>query len=188
MMGEPFDNYDNAVRAARLMNSAEGFNIAARRITFSTSGLVPAIKRFADEGLQIELSVSLHAPNDRLRSELMPVNKKYPLRVLMAACREYARRTNRQVTFEYILIRGLTCTSQAAVELASLMKGWLAKVNLIPYNPVAEFPYSAPCREEVMEFKHELERRGVICTLRAARGRDVVAACGQLRLGGGRSG
>ncbi|NTV29985.1 MAG: 23S rRNA (adenine(2503)-C(2))-methyltransferase RlmN [Candidatus Omnitrophica bacterium] len=185
-VGEPFDNYDNVLKAARLLNAADGGNIAARRITISTCGLVPGIKRLAEEGLQIELSVSLHAPNDRLRSQLMPVNKKYPLRELMPACRAYAKETNRQVTFEYILIKDLTCTPAAAAELAALMRGWLSKVNLIPYNPVAEFPYATPAREAVFAFRQELERWGVICTLRSPRGRDVGAACGQLRLGAGK--
>ena len=182
-VGEPFDNYDNALKAAKLMNAGEGFKIAARRITFSTCGLVPGIERLATEGVQIELSVSLHAPNDKLRSQLMPVNKRYPLKVLLSACREYAKRTNRQVTFEYVLIKDVTCTPKAAVELAALMKGWLSKVNLIAYNPVAEFAYATPSREDMAAFKKELERRGVICTLRSPRGRDVAAACGQLRIG-----
>jgi 23S rRNA (adenine2503-C2)-methyltransferase len=185
-VGEPFDNYDNALKAAKLINAPEGCGIAARHITFSTCGIVPGIERLAGEGLQIELSVSLHAPNDKLRSQLMPVNRKYPLPALLSACRAYAKRTNRQVTFEYVLIKDVTSTPKAATELASLMKGWLAKVNLIPCNPVKEFPYAPPSREEMMAFKKELERRGVICTLRSPRGRDVAAACGQLRHSAGR--
>jgi 23S rRNA (adenine2503-C2)-methyltransferase len=180
-VGEPFDNYENVMKAVRLLNAKEGLNIAARRITLSTCGVVPGIDRMAGEGLQVELSVSLHAPNDALRNQIMPVNKRYPLAKLMAVCRAYAKRTNRQVTFEYILIKDLTCTRKAAEELAGLMKGWLAKVNLIPYNPVAEFPYATPTRDEVQSFQKELERRGVLCTMRAPRGRDVAAACGQLR-------
>lgn len=180
-VGEPFDNYDNVMKAVRLLNGPDGFNIAARRITLSTCGVVPGIERFAKEGLQVELSVSLHAPNDELRSCLMPVNKKYPLKQLMSVCRRYAQETHRQVTFEYILIKELTSTSSAARELSRLMKGWLSKVNLIPCNPVKEFAYEPPSREEVLRFKSDLEAQGVICTLRTPRGRDVSAACGQLR-------
>ncbi len=180
-VGEPFDNYENVMKAVRLLNSETGFNIAARRITLSTCGVVPGIERFAKEGLQVELSVSLHAPNDELRSRLMPVNRKYPLKELMSACRTYAKETNRQVTFEYILIKDLTATAKAAEELAGLMKGWLSKVNLIPCNPVEEFAYAPPSREEAFRFKTDLESRGIICTMRTPRGRDVSAACGQLR-------
>ncbi|MBF0486364.1 MAG: 23S rRNA (adenine(2503)-C(2))-methyltransferase RlmN [Candidatus Omnitrophica bacterium] len=179
--GEPFDNYDNVLAAAKMLNAPEGFHIAARHITISTCGVVPGIERFAGEGMQIELSVSLHASNDTIRSQLMPVNKKYPLKVLISACRAYAQKTNRQVTLEYILIRDLTCTPMAAKELARLMKGWLSKVNLIPYNVVKELPYLTPSREDIAGFKMMLERSGVICTLRAPRGTDIAAACGQLR-------
>lgn len=180
-VGEPFDNYDNVMKAVRLLNRSEGVNIAARRITLSTCGVVAGIERFAKEGLQVELSVSLHAPDDEMRSLLMPVNKKYPLKSLMAACRHYAQKTNRQVTFEYILIKDLTSTAKAARTLAGLMKGWLSKVNLIPYNPVKEFTYEPPSREEAFRFKADLEAQGVVCTMRTPRGRDVSAACGQLR-------
>ncbi len=180
-VGEPFDNYDNVLKAVRLLNAPEAMKIAARRITISTCGVVPGIKRLAGEGLQVELSVSLHAPSDALRSRLMPVNRKYPLSELMKACRAYARNTNRQVTFEYILIKDMTCTDRCADELAGLLRGWLAKVNLIACNPVGESAYQAPSMEKMMHFKHSLERRGVVTTFRTPRGRDIAAACGQLR-------
>jgi 23S rRNA (adenine2503-C2)-methyltransferase len=180
-IGEPFDNYENVLRAVRVLNAKDGFNIAARRITLSTCGIVPGIKRLAGEGLQIELSVSLHASNDGLRNELMPVNRKYPLRELIAACRSYAKETNRQVTFEYILIKDVTVTRQGVLELGRLLSGWLCKLNLIVYNPVAEFPYAAPSRDAIFEFKKKLEAQGVIVTFRTPKGQDIEAACGQLR-------
>lgn len=179
--GEPFDNFDNVFKAIGLLNAAEGCNIAARRITVSTCGVIPGIERMAQVGLQVELCISLHAPNDEIRSSLMPVNKKYPLAQLLKACRAYAQKTNRQVTFEYVLIKDLTCSRAAARELSKLMRGWLAKVNLIVYNPVKEFSYKAPSKEEIRTFQADLEKAGVVCTLRSARGDDVSAACGQLR-------
>ncbi len=180
-VGEPFDNYDNVLKAVRLLNAPEALKIAARRITISTCGVVPGIKRLAGEGLQIELSVSLHASRDALRSQLMPVNRKYPLSELMKACRAYARDTGRQVTFEYIMIKDLTCTDKCVDELAVLMRGWLCKINLIACNPVGEFPYTTPSPKEMIRFKAMLERQGVITTFRTPRGRDIAAACGQLR-------
>ncbi len=180
-VGEPFDNYDNVMQAVRLLNAPEAFQIAARRITISTCGIVDGIRRMAGEGLQIELSVSLHASNDAQRQELMPVNRKYPLADLMAACRAYAQKTNRQVTFEYILIKDVTCTDLAARELQHLLKGWLCKINLIAYNPVGEFSYQTPSRDEISRFKDTLEKKGLITTWRTPRGKDIAAACGQLR-------
>ncbi|MFH0754266.1 MAG: 23S rRNA (adenine(2503)-C(2))-methyltransferase RlmN [Candidatus Omnitrophota bacterium] len=182
-VGEPLDNYDQVIKAVGLLNAPEGFQIAARRITISTCGLVEGIRRLSDEGLQIELSVSLHASEDGLRSQLMPVNRKYPLRELIAATRAYADKTDRQVTFEYILIKDLTCTQQAVRELEMLLKGWLCKINLIAYNPVGEFSYHPPSKEEIIRFKSALESKGIITTWRTPRGKDIAAACGQLRHG-----
>ena len=134
-VGEPFDNYENVMKAVRLLNAPEAFQIAARRITLSTCGVVPGIRRMALEDMQIELSVSLHASNDEMRSEIMPVNRKYRLNELMNACRSYAKDTNRQVTFEYILIKDLTCTERAADELGRLLRGWLCKIKTnTPYR------------------------------------------------------
>lgn len=179
--GEPLDNYDNLMKAVRVINSPKGLNIAARRITISTCGLVPKIKKLGEEGLQVELAVSLHGSGNEMRDPLMPVNKKYPVSDLIAACREYNRATGRQITFEYILIKDVTCTDKAAVELGRLLKGLLCKVNLIPYNPVPEFDYEAPSRNRIFAFKNQLERSGIHATLRTPRGKDVSAACGQLR-------
>lgn len=180
-VGEPLDNYDNLIKAIRLINSKEGLNIGARRITISTCGLVPKIKQLAKEGRQIELAISLHGYNDKSRDVLMPVNKKYPVKELIAACREYNKATKRQITFEYILIKDITCTIEAANELGKLLKGLLCKMNLIPYNPVAEFDHQTPTRNEMFRFKKQLEKNGVHATIRLPRGRDVSAACGQLR-------
>jgi 23S rRNA (adenine2503-C2)-methyltransferase len=180
-VGEPFDNYENVMKAVRLLNAPEAFQIAARRITISTCGIVPGIKRMALEDLQIELSVSLHASNDEMRTQIMPVNRKYRLNELMNTCRTYAKDTNRQVTFEYILIKDLTCTPKAADELCRLLRGWLCKINLIAYNPVGEFAHKTPAQGEIERFKESLEKRGIIATFRMPRGEDIAAACGQLR-------
>jgi len=182
--GEPLDNYEEVLKAIKIINSPDGFNIGARRITVSTSGIIPGIQRLAGEGLQIELSVSLHAANDELRSSFMPVNRKYPLKELISSCKEYSAKTNRQITFEYILIKGLNSDLRSAQDLAKLLGGWrLAKVNLIPSNPIAELEVEAPDRRDVLLFKDYLEKRGLNVTLRKERGEDINAACGQLRLG-----
>ena len=180
-VGETLDNYDNLMKAIRNINSPKGINIAARRITVSTCGLVPKIKKLAQEGLQIELAVSLHGFCNESRDRLMPVNKKYPINDLIDACREYNKSTKRQITFEYILIKDVTCSEKAAKELSRLLKGLLCKINLIPYNSVCEFDYEAPSRNKIFAFKHQLERAGVHATIRTPRGKDVSAACGQLR-------
>ncbi len=179
--GEPLDNYENLMQAIRLINAPEGLNIAARRITVSTCGVIPQILKMAQEGLQIELAISLHGFNDESRKVLMPVNKKYPMHELIAACREYIKATKRQITFEYILIKDLTCSPQAVRELSVLLKGMICKMNLIPYNPVSEFDHKTPTRQEMIDFQDSLERAGIHATIRTPRGRDVSAACGQLR-------
>jgi len=180
--GEPFDNYDNVMKAIRMINAPEGINIGARRITVSTCGIIPGIQRLAGEGLQIELSVSLHAADDQIRSRLMPVNKKYPFSDLMETCRVYAKKTGRQVTFEYVLIRGLNSDLRSAQKLCTIVKGMNAKINLIPANTVRECGFEAPFREEIWSFKDFLAKHGVHVTLRRERGTDIQAACGQLRL------
>jgi len=181
--GEPLDNFSNLMAAVRIINSGQGLNIGARHLTVSTAGLIPGMKELAKAGLQIELAVSLHGYDDETRSLLMPVNRKYPIRELMAACREYIRETNRQITFEYILIRNLTCTEKAALALGGLLRGMLCKMNLIPYNPVPEFDYEPPNKLEMLSFMTLLSRQGIHATVRMPRGRDVQAACGQLRKG-----
>jgi len=180
-VGEPLDNYDNLLKAIKTINSPKGINIGARRITISTCGLVPKIQKLAKEGLQIELAVSLHGSSNTSRNVLMPVNKKYPVAELIAACREYNRSTKRQITFEYILIKDVTCTAYAAAELGRLLKGLVCKINLIPYNKVSEFDHETPSREEIYSFRDMLKKYGIHATVRMPRGRDVSAACGQLR-------
>lgn len=180
--GEPMDNYDNVLAAIRLINSPDAFGIGARRITISTCGVVPGIRRLASEGLQVELSVSLHAADDAIRSRIMPVNRAYPLKKLMAACREYAEATGRQVTFEYILINGLNSDLQNADRLSTIVKGMNCKINLIPFNPVTGESWAPPGREQIRAFRERLAGAGVQVTLRTPRGQDVDAACGQLRL------
>ena len=179
--GEPLDNFANLMKAIRTINSEQGMNIGARHITISTVGVVPKIKELALEGLQVELAVSLHGYDNPSRDVLMPVNKKYPFDELMAACREYVRQTNRQITFEYILIKDVTCTPHAVLKLKKAFKGIICKMNLIPYNPVSEFDHKTPSREEMFEFRKSLEDSGIHATLRTPRGKDVNAACGQLR-------
>lgn len=179
--GEPLDNYENVLKAIRIINSPQGFGIAARRITISTSGIIPGIERLMKEKLQIELSVSLHAGDDTTRNKLMPVNKEYPLARLITACRNYSRLTNRQVTFEYILIKGFNSGLDSALNLTKLLKGWNCKVNLIPYNPIKEFTFTPPTKLEVLFFQDKLLKAGVKITLRMPRGTDISAACGQLR-------
>lgn len=180
--GEPLDNYDNLLKAIRIINAPWGFTIGARRITISTCGIIPGIKRLSQEGLQIELSISLHAANDKLRSQLVPVNKKYPLNDLMACCREYFKKTNRQVTFEYVLIRGINSGLPNAQELVKILQGLDYKVNLIIGNPVKELNIEPPGKLEVLLFRDYLLKHKVKVTLRKPRGEDIEAACGQLRL------
>ena len=181
-MGEPLANYDEVLKALRILNAPDGLNIGARHITISTCGLVPGIQRLADEGLQIELSVSLHAPNDALRTRLMPVNKRWPLAELLNACRDYTEKTNRIITFEYTLVRGVNDQPEHARQLANHLRGWKCRVNLIPLSPVAEFDGAAPDERTCEAFLNALEADRIATTLRRSRGRQVDAACGQLRL------
>ena len=181
--GEPLDNYENVLGAIRLINSPLAFNIGARRITISTCGIIPGIKRLQEEDLQIELSISLHAAVDKIRSQLMPINNKYPLAALIKCCQEYISRTNRQITFEYILIKGVNADTVAAQNLIKLLKDLrLAKVNLIPANPIAELRINPPDSAQIISFKEYLFKAGLNVTLRRERGQDIDAACGQLRL------
>lgn len=179
--GEPFDNYDNVMEFLKTINDDLGIAIGARHLTVSTSGIVPRIIDFGKCGIQYNLAISLHAPNDELRSELMPVNKAYPLKELMAALREYSENSNRRITFEYILLRGKNDSAQHADELAKLIRGMNAYVNLIPYNVVDEHGYKQVDRKGAMAFYNELMSRGIRATLRKEHGSDIDAACGQLR-------
>jgi 23S rRNA (adenine2503-C2)-methyltransferase len=179
--GEPLDNFTNLMKAIRIINSDKAINIGARHITVSTVGLVPKIRELARQGLQIELAVSLHGYDNESRDTLLPVNRKYPFDELLEACREYFRSTKRQITFEYILIKDVTCAEKAVRSLKKAFRGLVCKMNLIPYNPVSEFDHKAPSREEIFAFRRRLEENGIHATLRTPRGREVGAACGQLR-------
>jgi 23S rRNA (adenine2503-C2)-methyltransferase len=180
--GEPMENYDHVLKAIRLMHEPEGLNIGYRHVTVSTSGLVPAMQKLADEGLPITLALSLHAPNDELRSQLMPVNKMFPVAEVLEAARAYGEKTGRRVTYEYILINEVNDNPEQALELAGLLRGSLAHVNLIPMNPVAERPqYQRPDRDRILAFQELLEQNGITATVRREMGGDIDAACGQLR-------
>ena len=180
-VGEPMDNYDNLIKAIRIINDEKALNIGARRITVSTCGVIPRILQMGKEGIQIELAISLHGYNNDSRDVLMPVNKKYPFDDLMKACRVYQSNYRRQITFEYILIKDVTCTDKAAKALKKAFQGLLCKINLIPYNPVSEFDHKTPSGHEITRFQKQLDEAGIHATVRRPRGRDVAAACGQLR-------
>ena len=182
-MGEPFDNYDNVLKSVRILNHAEGLNLGARRITLSTCGIIPGIQRLAGEGLQVELSVSLHAPRSDLRRHFMPVEARYPLDELVAACAEYTAKTKRHITFEYTLVKGLNDSARDAEELAKQLQGFPCRINAIPLSPVEEFAGEAPPRQAMRTFLKILARHGIEGTLRESKGSRVRAACGQLRRG-----
>ena len=181
-MGEPLDNYENVIKAIRIINSTHALRIAARRITISTCGIIPGIKRLWDEGLQIELSVSLHAADDKTRSQIMPMNKKYPITGLIKTCAKYIRKTNRQITFEYILIKDINSDLQSAKNLTTILKGLNCKVNIIPSNPIKELKVEPPNKLDILLFRDYLLKKGINVTLRRPRGGDIEASCGQLRL------
>lgn len=181
-MGEPMANYDNLLKALRLLNSPWGGRIGARKITVSTSGLAPQIRRFADEPEQFSLAISLHGATDEVRERIMPVNRKYPLKELTAALDYYQSRCGRFITFEYILIAGVNDSPEQARPLAALAKRLKAKVNLIPYNKVEDLPWARPDEETCEQFLLALKSQKVVCTLRREKGHDIDAACGQLRL------
>jgi len=179
-MGEPFHNYEATMAAVDLLNDPEGFNFGARRITISTVGLVPMIERFAAERRQVNLAVSLHAATDKLRTELLPINRKYPLAVLFEAVRKYTATTKRRVTFEWALIQGKNDTPEQARAFAGLAAGLPCHVNVIPLNPTRAYAGQATTRERAAAFKAALESRGIPCTIRVRRGIDIQAGCGQL--------
>jgi len=180
-MGEPFDNYDAVLKAASIMNDADGLGIGARKITISTAGLIPGIQAFAKEKAQFELSVSLHAPTDALRSRLMPINRTYPLDDLIAACRAYTETTNRIITFEYAMIHDWNDTPSHAGDLIRLLSSFSNRVNLIPLSAIPEFEFLPSTPEAVDLFKRTLEDAGINTTLRRSAGSSIDAACGQLR-------
>lgn len=181
-MGEPLANYDNLMKALHTINAPWGLNIGARKITVSTVGLPPQIRKLAREAMQIRLAVSLHAPNDEVRERLMSVNRKFPMRELMDACEYYARTKGRMLTFEYILIEEVNDSLNLADELSALARRVHAKVNLIPYNTVEGLSWRRPELNRCYAFAARLKSRGVQATLRIEKGTDIAAACGQLRL------
>jgi len=180
-IGEPFDNYDQMLSFLKIVNHDKGLNIGARHITVSTSGIIPKIYKFADENMQINFAVSLHAPNSELRSRLMPINRAYKLPDLMEAVRYYVDKTGRRVSFEYGLFGGVNDQVEHAEELADLVKGLKCHINLIPVNYVPERDYVRTPREQIFKFEKALKERGVNVTIRREQGHDIDAACGQLR-------
>lgn len=179
--GEPMDNYDNLVRFIELLTNADGLNISQRNITVSTCGIVPGIRKFAEEGLQVTLALSLHAPNDEKRKELMPIAKKYSLKEVLEACDYYFEKTGRRISFEYALVGGVNDNDGEAQELISLLQGRNCHVNLIPVNPIKERDYVSTNRQKTEQFKNKLEKSKIQCTIRREMGRDIDGACGQLR-------
>ena len=177
--GEPLLNLNNVLKALEIFNN--DFQIGARRITISTSGIIPGIKRLAEMDLQSTLAISLHAPNHKLRAELMPIENKYPIDELKNALIDYVEKTGRRITVEYILIHGFNDTPEVAKELAMLLRGIKCNINLIPYNSVIENDYKKPSNNDIMKFKYLLEHSGKKVTVRLERGADIDAACGQLR-------
>ena len=180
-IGEPLDNFDNVLRFLELVNSPDGMNISMRHISLSTCGLIPKIDALAEKKLQISLAISLHGPNNEIRSKIMPVNRAYPIEDLMAACRRYYEATSRRIHFEYAMIDGVNDTPAHAKELLLLLKGLPAHVNLIPLNHVEESPLKPSSKSAVATFQKILEDGGVTATVRRTLGSDIDASCGQLR-------
>lgn len=179
--GEPFDNYDNVLDFIRIVNHPKAFAIGARHITVSTCGLVPGIMRYAHEGMQTNLAISLHAPNDEIRNQLMPISNAYPMDKLMEAVKYYEKEADRRVTFEYIMLKDVNDTIECARQLVKLIRGTKAYVNLIPYNPVDEKSFKRSEDDNVHRFFSYLMQHGVTTTVRKEFGNDIDAACGQLR-------
>lgn len=180
-IGEPLDNYDNVLRFLELLSGEDGINLSLRHVSLSTCGLVDRIYDLAEKRLGLTLSISLHAPNDEIRSRTMPVNHRYPVKELLQACRAYAKATGRRVSFEYALIKGVNDSNSCAQELVAQLKGMLCHVNLIPVNPVQETEYSATGQADVRRFQERLISLGINATVRRTLGTDINAACGQLR-------
>ncbi len=180
-MGEPFLNYDAVIKSIRILNNHEGFNLGARSFTISTVGIIPGIERFTKEDTQVNLAISLHSADDKLRTQLVPINETYPLSQLMAACRKYVNRTHRRITFEIALIHKVNDSVSDAQKIADLLSGMLCHVNLIPLNPVPETPFCPSPRQRVDAFAQQLIDAGINTTIRVERGVKIAAACGQLR-------
>lgn len=180
-MGEPLDNFDNVLRFLELVGNEDGLNIGMRHISLSTSGIVPRIYDLLEKNLQLTLSVSLHAPNDEIRSKIMPVNSKWNIEELLAACKKYAEKTSRRISFEYALMRGVNDSKECAEELSMRLKGMLCHVNLIPANEVPEKGHKRSLDEDIERFKSILEKNSIAVTVRRTLGSDINASCGQLR-------
>jgi 23S rRNA (adenine2503-C2)-methyltransferase len=179
-MGEPFHNYDAVMQAIERLNDPEGLNLGARRFTISTVGLVPAIRRFANENSQVNLAISLHATEDDLRASMLPIATRYPIPELIDACRDYTEKTRRRISFEWALIQDVNDKPEQAKKLADLLEGLLCHVNLIPLNPTESYQGQRSNQKRVEAFHHILEARGIPCTVRVRRGIDIQAGCGQL--------
>jgi 23S rRNA (adenine2503-C2)-methyltransferase len=179
-MGEPFLNYGNTIKALKIINSELGLSFAAKRITVSTAGIPDEIKKLASLTSKIKLAISLNAPTDEKRNELMPVNKKYPLKTLFEAVKYYTEKTRRRITFEYVLIKDLNDSQMDALELSKLVRGIPCKINLIPYNSVPDLPFEKPSEEKIVAFRDYLFPRCPTVTLRRSKGEDIQGACGQL--------
>ncbi len=180
-IGEPLDNYDNVMKAIEIINNPKALNIGARHISLSTSGIVPRIYDLADKNMQCTLSISLHSTNNEKRSEMMPINKVYPIEELMKACKYYIEKTNKRISFEYALAKSENDNLKDADELVKLLKGMLAHVNLIPINEIKDGKYTKSTNENIIRFRDYLNEKGIVATIRRELGSDIEAACGQLR-------
>ena len=180
-IGEPFDNFDNVIKAIEILNNPKGLNIGARHISISTSGIVPKIYELADKKIQCTLSISLHATNDKKRSDMMPVNNAYPIEELMKACKYYIEKTNKRISFEYALAKDNNDNLEDAKELVSLLRGMLAHVNLIPINKIENGKFVKSTNNNIIKFRDYLNEHGIVATIRRELGSDIEAACGQLR-------
>lgn len=180
-IGEPFDNYDNVMRFIKTINNPKGIDIGARHITISTCGLIPGIEKFSEEKEQVNLAISLHAPNDKIRNQIMPISKAYKLEELIISIKEYIKKTNRRVTFEYIMLDKINDTAECAQELSKLLKGINCYVNLIPYNETENIGYKRTNHTQIMKFYDILKKNKINVTVRKEFGSKVDAACGQLR-------
>ena len=180
-IGEPFDNYDNVMDFIKIINSPFGLAIGARHITVSTSGIIPGIKKFEEEGMQVNLAISLHAPNDELRSKIMKINKVYNINDLLNTIKDYINKTNRRVTIEYVMLEHINDNKEHALELANLLRGMNVYVNLIPYNETSFISYKKSSKERILEFYDILKKQNINVTIRKEFGSGIDAACGQLR-------
>ena len=180
-IGEPLDNYDNVLHSIKLLNHPHGLNIGGRHVSLSTSGIVPKILKLADEELQATLAISLHAPEDKIRSSMMPVNDRYNISQVIDACKKYIEKTNRRITFEYAMVDGVNDTKECAEKLIKLLKGMLCHINLIPVNKIKDGIYEKSDKKNIERFRDILMKNGLTVTIRRELGSDIEAACGQLR-------